>query len=104
MKYTDQDSLAYSLQLYLSSHPSTMALHPVDQISINSFIYKRNLLNSPSAIEMIQNTDSTLLKFSIEALPQHVGFKNVAIFNRAFQKHTGLKPSVFIKTLIDKAQ
>jgi AraC-like DNA-binding protein len=38
----------------------------------------------------------------MDGIAQHSGFVNGISFSRAFQKHAGVKPSVFIKELLDK--
>lgn len=52
--------------------------------------------------EMVTNSASDFFKYSMDGIAKHLGFKSENTFSRAFQKHTGVKPSVFIKELLDK--
>jgi AraC-like DNA-binding protein len=51
---------------------------------------------------MVTNSASDFFKYSMDGIAKDLGFKNEDTFSRAFQKHTGIKPSVFIKELLDK--
>ncbi|NMH24385.1 helix-turn-helix domain-containing protein [Flavobacterium solisilvae] len=52
--------------------------------------------------EMVTNSASDFFKYSMDGIAKHLGFKNEDTFSRVFYKHTGIKPSVFIKELLDK--
>lgn len=55
-------------------------------------------------IEYIINklkTDKTYRMYSIQTLAEEVGYSNASAFSRAFKKHTGVTPSIFLKTLDD---
>ncbi|WP_430411392.1 helix-turn-helix domain-containing protein [Kordia sp.] len=45
--------------------------------------------------------DSTYRKYTIRAIAEDIGFSNPEGFSRAFQKKTGLKPSYFIRKIIE---
>ncbi|WP_156169039.1 helix-turn-helix domain-containing protein [Kordia jejudonensis] len=45
--------------------------------------------------------DSTYRKYTIRAIAEEIGFSNPEGFSRAFQKKTGLKPSYFIRKIIE---
>ncbi|TYP96494.1 AraC-like DNA-binding protein [Tenacibaculum adriaticum] len=44
-------------------------------------------------------TDKTFRKYSIQSLAEEIGYSNASAFTRAFKKHLGITPSVFLKTL-----
>ncbi|WP_158091362.1 helix-turn-helix domain-containing protein [Tenacibaculum holothuriorum] len=46
-------------------------------------------------------TDKTYRMYSIQTLAEEVGYSNASAFSRAFKKHTGVTPSIFLKTLDD---
>ena len=52
--------------------------------------------------EMVTNSSTDFFRYSMDGIAQHSGFVNGISFSRAFQKHAGVKPSVFIKELLDK--
>ena len=43
------------------------------------------------------NNDPQFRQYSISAIAQEAGYNNAQSFGNAFSKHTGMKPSVFIK-------
>lgn len=49
--------------------------------------------------EMVANPDSIFFKYSFQSIAEHLGYSSATTFSRAFQTHTGVKPSVFIKEL-----
>lgn len=52
--------------------------------------------------EMVTNSSSDFFRYSMDGIAKHSGFVNGVAFSRAFQKHTGIKPSVFIKELSER--
>ena len=52
--------------------------------------------------EMVTNSSSDFFRYSMDGIAQHSGFVHGIAFSRAFQKHTGIKPSVFIKELSER--
>ena len=52
--------------------------------------------------EMVINSSTDFFRYSMDGIAQHLGFKSENTFSRAFQKHTGIKPSVFIKELSER--
>lgn len=71
----------------------------INQYKKNSFTNYVNQLRIKYAIEKLKN-DTLWRKYTIKAIAQEVGFKNAESFSKAFFKHTGLKPSYFIKELV----
>ena len=52
--------------------------------------------------EMVINSSTDFFRYSMDGIAQHLGFKSENTFSRTFQKHTGIKPSVFIKELSER--
>nr|BFF40970.1 helix-turn-helix transcriptional regulator [Tenacibaculum mesophilum] len=71
----------------------------INQYKKNSFSNYINQLRVKYTIEKLKK-DSLWRKYTIKAISQEVGFKNAESFSKAFFKHTGLKPSYFIKELV----
>ncbi|REH47513.1 AraC-like DNA-binding protein [Tenacibaculum gallaicum] len=71
----------------------------INQYKNTSFSNYVNQLRIKYAIEKLKN-DTLWRKYTIKAIAQEVGFKNAESFSKAFFKHTGLKPSYFIKELV----
>ncbi|GFD92692.1 hypothetical protein KUL156_24810 [Alteromonas sp. KUL156] len=44
-------------------------------------------------------TDKIFRKYSIQAIAEEIGYTNASAFTRAFKKHIGVTPSVFLKDL-----
>lgn len=49
--------------------------------------------------EMVLNDDPRIFNYSIEHLAALIGYNSTSAFSRAFQKHTKVKPSAFIKEI-----
>jgi YesN/AraC family two-component response regulator len=52
--------------------------------------------------ELVTNSSTDFFRYSMDGIAQHSGFVNGIAFSRAFQKHAGVKPSVFIKELSER--
>ncbi|TDQ27764.1 helix-turn-helix domain-containing protein [Tenacibaculum caenipelagi] len=44
-------------------------------------------------------TDKNFRKYSIQAVAEEIGYTNASAFTRAFKKHVGVTPSIFLKNL-----
>ncbi|WP_299674888.1 helix-turn-helix domain-containing protein [uncultured Dokdonia sp.] len=60
-----------------------------------------NDLRINEAINLLQSNNK-ILNYTIQSIAEEVGFNNAESFSKAFFKHTGMKPSYFIKNLKDR--
>ncbi|MEE3999360.1 helix-turn-helix domain-containing protein [Tenacibaculum sp. FZY0031] len=44
-------------------------------------------------------TDKNFRKYSIQAIAEEIGYTNASAFTRAFKKHIGITPSIFLKNI-----
>jgi YesN/AraC family two-component response regulator len=65
-----------------------------------SFIQYINDLRIEYAI-MTLKKDNKLINYTIQALAKEFGFNNAESFSTAFHKKTGIKPTYFIKELVE---
>lgn len=76
----------------------------VNQYKGMSFTQYVNTLRIAHLVrEMIQNSDSLLLKYSMDSLAKYGGFSSTSAFSKAFESYTKVKPSEFIKELVKKS-
>ncbi len=76
------------LSKIINSHKNKNFTTYINDLRINYFI------------NQIQK-DSTYRKYTIRAIAEEIGFSNPEGFSRAFQRKTGLKPSYFIRKVIE---
>jgi len=64
--------------------------------SYSQNVHKDTLLNK--TYDELEN-NSKMRKYTIKAIAEKIGFKNIESFSKAFYKFTNVKPSYFIKEL-----
>lgn len=98
--YLNKDISITSLSKEINTNPKYLSIY------VNHYMDKKftDYINDLRINEMVRllKTNSKIRKYTIKAISELVGFKNPVSFSQAFQKKTGLKPSFFIKQLINQ--
>lgn len=98
--YLNKDISIASLSKEINTNPKYLSIY-VNHYMDKKFTDYINDLRINEVVRLLK-TNSKIRKYTIKAISELVGFKNPVSFSQAFQKKTGLKPSFFIKQLINQ--
>jgi|GEM_PF-1173595 AraC-like DNA-binding protein/Tfp pilus assembly protein PilF len=72
-------------------------INEVYKMNFNSFINQKRI---NEALALLSNPDNKT--YTIAYISTMVGFKSISVFNKAFKTETGVTPSFYLKTILEK--